>query len=175
MLPSIRIAALIQIISECLIVLFAITVGSGCNDKGSDVHFVLPTGYEGIIVIKEDRENGIELKKRHDAYSIEVPQNGEVRLKSLDPLRGWHSTSAEFGDGKPVLWCFEGRRDVAPSTVILQEESMDSNGNNWYLIGPKEIIDYYIQNRYELDRIRRPGRMDWENIRGSQTQPGSKR
>jgi len=88
----------------------------GCNQSGSPVELVVPSGFSGPIWIIEDAENGNSIPKDEGRYRVVVPPSGKLRVSSLEPFMKWHSISAHFADG--LVLALDGGTTEPPDDAV---------------------------------------------------------
>lgn len=113
----------------------------GCESAGLTVHFVLPTDFRGAIAVCED-PNGVDWPApRNNSYQLQVPPSGELRFKTIAPLRNWHGESAAFQGGAAIEKEFvdEGINGVRDD-VIRFYSCWGSGDCVWYVAGTREDI-----------------------------------
>lgn len=76
-------------------------VGCGGARSGLPVEFVIPVGYTGTVRMLED-PTGQDIPMVDGRYSIVVPPDGFVRVRSFRPLEQWHALTARYADGTPI-------------------------------------------------------------------------
>jgi len=81
---------------RCLLIfsLFVVVV-TATSCESHRVHFILPDGYIGIIKIVRDDVNGLDVTNQNGIYTLEVPENGLLRLKNFDLFDSYERTAAE--------------------------------------------------------------------------------
>jgi hypothetical protein len=96
-----------------MVKLFLVTVAtamlfSGCSRQPVTVVFRFQNGYNGLVRVSEDHTNGVTVRGANGKYTIEVPESGWVRLKSLALLTEWHKEEAQFQNGTPLGYVASG-------------------------------------------------------------------
>lgn len=66
------------------------------------VQYILPDGYRGVFKLMEDQQAGVKLERQDHRYTVHIPKNGILSVKSLKPLRNWHAVSAAYESGKLI-------------------------------------------------------------------------
>jgi hypothetical protein len=64
--------------------------------------FTFPVGFEGLVLVSEDSKLGVNLPYTNGIYSVEIPQNGRLSVKSLKVFARWHKERARFKDGEAI-------------------------------------------------------------------------
>jgi hypothetical protein len=94
-----------------LLLVYAVThTGLGCQSQSGRVHFIVPNGYRGAVLIYTNQPDGITLEVRDGRYVCEIPETGILRIKGNGPFYKWHSTTASFANGDPILLAHEPER-----------------------------------------------------------------
>lgn len=105
-----------------------------------DVEFVVPDGFHGIFVIKEDRKNGIPPEWTDNSVRYIIPKSGVLITTDTSPLDVWHSESAKYSSGRQI----PDPAGVPRKRHILIQLTYDSLGRNTFLIGSKsEELQYW--------------------------------
>src|SRR5258708_702940 len=84
------------------IILAAATSIAGCNHDTHTVVFTLPDGYNGLVLLSEDKTGGVELPFSNGTYHVEVPRTGKLALRSMKPFVRWHKEIARYQSGKHI-------------------------------------------------------------------------
>jgi len=121
-----------------LVLVFLVMVGViGCSHNAPTLVFTFPDGFNGLVLISEDKKSDLVLPTRNGVYNIEIPQNGELAVKDFRPFNHWHKTIARYKSGK-----------------LLSDETSTSNTQNalfglgyehgrgcYYFVGTKADYD----------------------------------
>jgi hypothetical protein len=81
---------------------FTFSVITGCQSRSDRIHFVIPDGFRGGILIYVNQPEGIKLKKNAGVYTCCIPDNGILRIVDDGPFFEWHKVSAAFMNGDPL-------------------------------------------------------------------------
>jgi hypothetical protein len=81
-------------------------------------------------------------------YELHVPESGEVRVQSLDPLRVAYGQSAAFSGGGPLEWetvevGSNGPRDDVIRFYLFRWDDLTI----WYLAGTREEVSRASRTR----------------------------
>lgn len=99
----------------CAIVVLMLTTAiiTSCKHQTTTIAFVIPTGFSGLILIKEDKIDGHPLYISNDVYLIDVPRTGELAVKTLSPFTQWHKTTGYYKNGKLIPYeLFSGTQEL---------------------------------------------------------------
>jgi hypothetical protein len=102
------------------------------------IHFVLPEGYRGGLLIRTDRNDGVELKAANGVFTCPIPAEGILSIKGKGPFFEWHRVQASYanGDSIPI-----GRpNDSLPDDVVAYWSGGSSS---------EGVIDYFVGTRAE--------------------------
>jgi hypothetical protein len=117
----------------------------GCSDRGGKpVHFIIPDSYRGLFVITEN-PNASAIPVIDGRYCITVPSDGRVKVKSMRPLRVWHSETAAFASGE----------HLPKDNIHLIAVTTYADGSTYYLIGTRmegEYAQHVSQKEIPLGR-----------------------
>jgi hypothetical protein len=118
----------------------------GCRqnpDSTPTVHFVVPDQFKGTIEISQDL-NGIALSSKSNIYTVTIPADGKLRVKSLKPLNNSHMMAASYASGNPLP--LEVGPSGSPGIVALHypaRMSASKPDSQLYLVGTSEEADSF--------------------------------
>src|SRR5215471_479072 len=75
----------------------------GCSRSGSPVEVVLPDGFTGAVHVILDGTRGSDIRFRDGKYTVEIPGDGRMRVKSLAPFQGWHEETWRYASREILL------------------------------------------------------------------------
>jgi len=101
-----------------MLVAFMFLAITGCQSRSDHIHFVIPDGFRGAIVIYINQPDGIRLKKNAGVYTCTIPDNGILKLADKGPFYEWHEVSAAFTNGDPIPVAHEPKR-LSKETVAF--------------------------------------------------------
>lgn len=118
---------------------------SSCEVIKPPVHYILPDGYVGMFKIILDEKNGVDVKLERGTYTLEVPPDGVLRIKSFTPFDAWQEVTASYKSGNeiPTLGT------VGDNAIALRDV-----GTHQRVYGPF-ITTIVIGTRSQADRVRR--------------------
>lgn len=128
---------------SCAVILLAGLVIVLNRHRRYDVEFVVPDGFHGIFVVKEDWKSGLPPERTDSIVRYVIPKSGVLITTDTSPLFVWHSESAKYSSGRriPDPAGLPGKRH------ILIGLTSDSLGRNTFLIGTKaEELQYWKDN-----------------------------
>jgi len=118
---------------------------------GTPIHFNVPDGYVGHILIFQNEGVGEKLSKEAGAYQVNVPSNGVVILDSIEPFEHMHTESASYQSGKVIP---EHKQVAAPgyrqgwTSALLPSQvgfyGGGSGSESFQGSTPCRVIDYFI-------------------------------
>lgn len=133
-----------------LVIMLAASL-SGCGGKQSDitVRYVIPTGYRGVLEMREDGSRGTRPEWNGNTVTYTFPANGMLKTTDLSPHNEWHTEYAEFSDGTPASLGHPKMqqnpplsREITDNMVLYRTgvASHDSNDNrtDYILVGTEE-------------------------------------
>jgi hypothetical protein len=119
---------------------------------GAPVHFVVPVGFHGDILVVTNIVSGLSLKPNSAGIiTIEVPANGNITVTTWDAFLCEHEESASFTDGTPIP-----SPDLTQSEKLFPRDKLgfyalgkemnpadpaDLNGRLVWFIGTKEELE----------------------------------
>src|SRR5437870_6402562 len=83
------------------VTLLAIVCATSCG-RAPTILFKFPSGFNGLVLISEDRTSGVDIQVTNGVYTVEIPQGGKLRVKTLKPFSRWHKEVARYEDGNPI-------------------------------------------------------------------------
>jgi len=101
------------------------------------VHYVLPDDYVGIIKIVLDEKNGLELKQQNRTYTLEVPEDGVLRLKSFELFDPYHETIFTKKNGTEIPG-FDAPDDIIAFRDTIFEKTSGGSTTAITIIGTKK-------------------------------------
>lgn len=107
------------------------------------VHYVLPDDYVGIIKIVLDENNGLDVKQQNGTYTLEVPEDGVLRLKSFELFDPYHETIVTEKNGREIPGLH------APDDVIAYREGILRK-----ISGGKTMVITIIGTKKQTEQIR---------------------
>jgi len=131
---SVRSKAVVKILTALTL---ATCVG-GCAPKTKRVtiHFVVPTGYNGIFVIRTNRSDGTRMTEQDGRFVCPVPEDGIVSINGKGPFYDWHVRTASYENGQIILSGDEGieNEDSIGLWFLLSRD----DETIWYIIGTRK-------------------------------------
>ena len=116
----------------------AISLLTGCGSREVDaIKLVIPDGFVGVIVIREDANEGVDVKPRADGViRLVVGDDGIVNVKTVAPFAAYHRfqivgengveiPSLDNTPGAPVGWASAGADRRGIKYVVGTDEQVD--------------------------------------------------
>jgi hypothetical protein len=100
------------------------------------VHYVVPDGFQGAILIYYDTPDGITLKKDNDQYTIRVPSTGVLRIRGKGPFFGWCSLTASYENGRNIPVAYEPEK-LAKDTIAFWPHGSRNNKFIYDFVGTR--------------------------------------
>ena len=105
------------------------------------IRFVVPAGREGAFVLRESPDGGA-WRRVGDSFVVNVPKSGVVLLETLQPIRDWHQSSAQFSDGTPI------DNEFVSDAMKLQNDNVarfyscwtNQDGDTFYMVGRRKDV-----------------------------------
>jgi len=125
----------------CVILMLVTFNGAACNDHR--VRYILPDGYVGVIKIVLDEKDGLDAKIEKGTYTLEIPADGVLKLKSFKLFDPFYEMTVTEKSGKqlPIV--------TASDDVIAYRDTIFRNVSN----GPAMAI-IIIGTKKQTDQIR---------------------
>lgn len=108
------------------------------------VRFILPEGYEGVFIVQ--RSSAVK-RVITEELVLEIPESGILTISEKNCLDHWHSSIAEYSNGKPILIVLPGSKAKG-----LRYLSTDHEGKSYFLIGNASDEQFFHSSR-----VREPG------------------
>ena len=132
---------MLQLLSALAVSLFALTACSDSLDR--PLHFEIPPGFTGPILLIEQPDAPNVLIKRPDEYRIVVPATGVLRLGDAWVLHRWHAVRASFSGGASIPYPSE-------SGVGFHLGSCGTSDNriyfNWFFVGESSAAQKFFHS-----------------------------
>jgi len=76
---------------------------TSCTSKNFNIRFIVPDNFNGLIVITQDENLGLEPRLvDHDIYQFDVPNSGLLQVKSTELFHEYHFSLAKRQDGSLI-------------------------------------------------------------------------
>ena len=108
----------------------------GCESRSDHIHYLVPNGFRGKIVIYVNQPDGVSLKKTNGRFTCVIPDDGVLRISDKGPFFEWHETSASFINGDPIAVADEPER-LSESQVAFWSHGCGQKGD-----GPLYVYDF---------------------------------
>ena len=135
------------------LVILSLMLSPSCTSFNPGVHFILPDGYTGSFRIVLDETQGVDVKLEGDRYIYRIPEAGELKVKSFQPLMTWHKLTATYRSGKEIPYADS---TVKPDAIALRSGpgsgSREIEGKN---VGPI-ILFYVIGTQEQVNSVETP-------------------
>ncbi|MDQ3650520.1 MAG: hypothetical protein M3458_09685 [Acidobacteriota bacterium] len=133
---------------SCLLVV----ASSGCGVFNPSIRYVLPDGYTGVFQIILDKAHGKGIEREGWRYTYEIPPNGILRVKSFEPLYGWHQVAAAYKNGSRILI---PDSTVSDDTIALRDVGMHEKDDG------SLVVTILIGTQQQADKVRRDKLEPW--------------
>jgi hypothetical protein len=114
--------------------------GSGCGSRQNTIFIVVPTHFQGPIVIKSETTNGIKLPRKDGVTTIQVPSSGKVEIQQRSPFHQWYNLKAAFSDGQPIM-VIQEYDTLSNGVVGLRPIPVTRKGEDWFVVGNRPDAD----------------------------------
>src|SRR4051812_43084960 len=81
-----------------LVLLIALEIVAGCQKQPMTLEFVIPNGFSGVLKLRADAANGVELMPTNGAIKLVFPASGALDVKGELPTLEWHKATARFAN-----------------------------------------------------------------------------
>ena len=128
--------------------IFMVVIGVvGCSTDSPTLIFILPDGFKGLVRISEDKNNGLDLRVKNGEYTVEIPQSGNLVVRSFKPFNHWHKEKARYKSGETIL---DQTSTSATMNLFFDLPYVESHGI-YYLVGTKE--DYNAISKCDFHKL----------------------
>jgi hypothetical protein len=124
-------------------------IRSGLVDAHCSVEFVVPDGFHGIFVIREDTKQGLPPDRNGNVIRYHIPDSGVLITKDALPLDVWHSEKAMYQSGSYM----PESPQHSGSQNCLYGLATGSDGRSTWLIGTKLECNQYWKDHAVWFRI----------------------
>jgi hypothetical protein len=121
-----------------------------CDKSGAPVQFSVPDGFHGVFKVSVDRQHGMRPAQSNGVWVVVVPTNAHLRIADDRYFTRWHSETASFYSGKPII-----DDGTSTNSIALRSLFADSDGNYWWLVGTtreQDIANLCSQGQLPLGR-----------------------
>jgi hypothetical protein len=116
-------------ICRLLFVSILVLIVGGCQSRSNHIHFVLPIGFRGAVLVYPNQSDGTNLEKKEGRYTCIIPESGILRIKGAEPFYQWHSLSASFANGAAIPIAHEPER-LSEHTIAFWPHGSTQEGEN---------------------------------------------
>ena len=137
-----------KMLSSLFVLLLSIVIShTGCSHRAPTILFIVPNGFKGLLLISED-PNAETLRVVKDAYTVEIPKDGRVVIKSLAPFNKWHKEIAKYPDGQnlPDKTSMSNTENGFYGLPYVQGRGIH------YFVGTRSDYDALLK-RYDFDKF----------------------
>lgn len=120
------------------------TLGTGCERHSPLVHFILPQGFRGAIVVYVNQLDGLVLANTRGVYECRIPETGILKVRGEEPFYSWHRKRASYEDGTMIPVAQE-TENLADHVVAFWSGSSDSRGFFECFVGTKREAKVFYQ------------------------------
>jgi hypothetical protein len=116
----------------------ALSAVCGCHRfvTSPHVHYVVPIGFRGAIVVYTNDAAGTSLPSQKNSYTCIVPETGILRLREKGPFYSWHTTSASFADGTSIPVA-QPDASIEDETILFWSGGARPDGMIYDFVGTK--------------------------------------
>ncbi len=135
------------VLSGALAIVFALVIASSCGGRVETLKFTLPPGFSGLIIVVADPVNGSELEDGGGLAQLKVPDDGIVRVKSLEVFGSWHSEQFLTADGVQL----ESNNPTRQKGVV-EVHSLGRSGTIEGDATSQDVVVYFVGTFEEVSR-----------------------
>lgn len=73
-----------------------------CDDDAINIRYIVPDGYRGILILKGNDRNGVDVGRTNNTVVLSFPDDGVLRVKGKLPVLKWHQLKAFYRNGTPI-------------------------------------------------------------------------
>ena len=136
-----------------IILVFLLTLGIilGCQKNSKIIEFCMANGYSGILRLRANSANGLELKETNGIITLMFPASGLLDIKGALPTLDWHKPMARFADGT-IIPISERPAKVSNNTIALRGLGVKyKNTESWFLVGTADQMQEAMNKFYGFD------------------------
>jgi len=115
------------------------------------LEFVVPNGFNGVLKLRANSANGIELAATNGRISLVFPSSGILDVRGNLPTLEWHRPIGRFADGTaiPIPGPAAG---VPDNTLALRGLGIKNNNTeSWYLVGTADQMQDAMNKFYGFE------------------------
>lgn len=134
-----------------LVFLLAFGLVSRCQKKSMTLEFVIPNGFSGVLKLRANPANGVELTATNGLVALVFPASGTLDVKGKLPTLEWHKPVARFADGTTIP--IPGPSASVPdNTLALRGLGIKNNNTeSWYLVGTADQMQDAMNKFYGFE------------------------
>jgi len=127
----------------------------GCRQESITLEFVVPTGFTGILKLRDVGTEGPELAATNGTMVLNFPASGVLDIQGPLPTLKWHSPVARFADGRAIP--VPAPQAFVPNDVIALRGLGGKPGNTevWFLVGKADQMQEAMNKFYGFEVPRR--------------------
>lgn len=133
------------------VLLLTLGIVAGCQNRSMTLEFVVPNGFSGVLKLRANSANGVELMPTNGVIALVFPASGTLDVKGKLPTLEWHKPIARFADGTPIP--IPGpNTNVADNTLALRGLGIkNNNSESWYLVGTADQMQDAMNKFYGFE------------------------
>lgn len=141
------------LLSFWILLMFGIV--TGCQRKSMTLEFVVPNDFSGVLELRANSANGIELMSTNRLVVLVFPASGTLDVKGNLPNLEWHKPIARFADGTPIPISVP-TATVPDKAVALRGLGIKNNNTeSWYLVGTADQMQDAMKAFYGFEAPKR--------------------
>jgi hypothetical protein len=128
------------------------------------IHFVLPSGYVGAFRLVLDKQAGVDMKLENGRYTLEIPKDGTLKVRSFKPFAELHEKTAAYKSGEEIPHDPSG--SLMPKAYALRRVwvvigDIDENGE----MVPPVVWTYIVGTKRQADSLKRRLQKEAEKLK----------
>ncbi len=121
---------------------------AGCQKKSVTLQFVVPNGLSGILQLRANSPDGVELTATNGLVVLVFPASGTLVVKGKLPTLEWYKPVARFSDGTTIPIPGPSANVLDNALALRGLGIKNNNTESWYLVGTADQIQDALNRFY---------------------------
>lgn len=125
----------------------------GCQEKASPtVVLKIPDGFTGVIILRWQQPQGIELKPSEKSYTLEIPATGVLAIRGKNLMLDWYAQEARYLSGRILPQGNQHTKDE--DGIYLWDMGVNADASEcWYVVGKSKDREGVWEKKVGMPRL----------------------
>lgn len=135
------------LLAVCLWVLLAAVGCRLLQGPSSEVLFVIPDGFRGLVILDSYDAEGSDATPVDNVITLRINRDGHVSVKGALPTVEWHRLAARYANGEriPIPSPSVG---VADEEIAFRSVGLFENRQDWFIVGTNEEFKSALEKKH---------------------------